>query len=130
MIVIDTSALIAMLTREPQGDHCEAMFVREEEILISAGTMVEALIVARQRDISDQMHELLQSSAIKVIEIDAHRALAASDAYSKWGKGVHPAKLNFGDCFSYAIAKEFDCPLLYIGNDFSRTDITTAALTA
>lgn len=126
MIVVDTSALIAMLAREPEAADCGAVFDRETEILISAGTVVEALIVARRRDISDQMAELLASPAIRVIEVDEHRARLAGDAFALWGKSIHRAALNFGDCFSYATAREFACPLLYIGNDFAQTDIVSA----
>lgn len=72
------------------------------------------------------MRELLTSPAIEVVEVTLERSEFAADAYSRWGKGIHPAALNYGDCFAYATAKEFGCPLLFIGNDFSQTDIEPA----
>ncbi|MBM7048653.1 PIN domain-containing protein [Rhizobium lusitanum] len=126
MIVIDTSALVAMLANELHASACEVVFESENRVLISAGTMLEALIVATRRGFSQQMRELLTSPAIEVIEVTSERAERAADAYSRWGKGIHPAALNYGDCFAYAIAKEFGCPLLFIGNDFSQTDIEPA----
>jgi ribonuclease VapC len=126
MIVVDTSALIAILTDEPEGASCNAVFQHEDRILISAGTVVEALIVARRRGISRQMVELLASPAIKIVEVDEHRARLAGAAFGLWGKSIHRAALNFGDCFSYATAKEFGCPLLFIGNDFASTDVASA----
>ncbi|MGA1803692.1 type II toxin-antitoxin system VapC family toxin [Rhizobium sp. HT1-10] len=126
MIVIDTSALIAMLLLEPAAPACSAVFERETKILISAGTVVEALIVARRRDISEQMVELLASPVITIVDVDANLARLAGEAFYRWGKSIDPASLNFGDCFAYATAREFGCPLLYIGNDFARTDIPSA----
>jgi ribonuclease VapC len=126
VIVIDTSALIALLANEPLSQACRDVFEKEELILISAGTMLEALIVSAPRGFSQQMRELLSSRAIQVIDVTPARAERAADAYTRWGKGFHRAALNYGDCFAYAAAREFDCPLLYIGNDFIHTDITAA----
>lgn len=126
MIAADTSALMAMLLGEPAAAACLSVFEREEPVLISAATVAEALIVAARRQIGPQMKELLSSPALQIVTITTERARNAADAYERWGKGIHPAGLNFGDCFSYAIAKEFECPLLYVGNDFSGTDIVSA----
>jgi ribonuclease VapC len=63
-----------------------------------------------------------------VIEVTPQRAKDAAAAYGLWGKSFHPAGLNFGDCFAYATAKEHDCPLLYVGNDFVQTDVRTALI--
>jgi len=126
MIVIDTSALVAMLLLEPEAEICDTVFKRENTILISAGTVVEALIVARRNGIKKQMMELLASPAITIIDVTPARARLAAEAYGLWGKNFHKASLNFGDCFAYATAREFNCPLLYIGNDFARTDIPSA----
>ncbi|HZF96553.1 MAG TPA: type II toxin-antitoxin system VapC family toxin [Allosphingosinicella sp.] len=62
----------------------------------------------------------------EVVPLTEERARAAAEAYRTWGEGFHPAKLNFGDSFAYALAKEHDCPLLFIGNDFSKTDVKIA----
>ncbi|MBZ5759150.1 MULTISPECIES: type II toxin-antitoxin system VapC family toxin [Rhizobium] len=126
MIVIDTSALVAMLLLEPKASVCSEVFNRETEILISAGTVVEALIVARRRNISEQMTELLASPFITIVDVDRDRARLAGEAFDRWGKSINAAALNFGDCFSYATAREFGCPLLFIGDDFARTDIVPA----
>ena len=126
MIVIDTSALVAMLLLEPKASVCSEVFNRETEILISAGTVVEALIVARRRNISEQMTELLASPFITIVDVDRDRARLAGEAFNRWGKSINGAALNFGDCFSYATAREFGCPLLFIGDDFARTDIVPA----
>lgn len=126
MIVVDTSALVAMLANELHASACEVVFQNENRVLISAGTMLEALIVATRRGFGMQMRELLTSPAIEVIDVTSERSELAADAYSRWGKGIHPAALNYGDCFAYATAKEFGCPLLFIGSDFSQTDITPA----
>ncbi len=126
MIVIDTSALIAMLANETHAAACRSAFEGEDLVLISAGTVVEALIVAMRRGFAHQMQELLASPAMEIVEVTPVRAELAAEAYSRWGKSFHQAALNYGDCFAYATAKEFGCPLLFVGNDFSRTDIVSA----
>jgi ribonuclease VapC len=126
VIVVDTSALVAMLANEMHASACEVAFQSENRVLISAGTMLEALIVATRRGFGQQMRELLTSTAIEIIDVTPERVELAAEAYSRWGKGLHPAALNYGDCFAYAAAKEFGCPLLFVGNDFSQTDISPA----
>jgi ribonuclease VapC len=126
MIAVDTSALIAILANEPQGPSCRKIFEGEELILVSAGTVLEASIVAAKRGLPKQMRTLLSAVTVKIIDVTPVRSELAAEAYINWGKGFHAASLNFGDCFAYATACEFDCPLLFIGNDFSRTDIQSA----
>lgn len=130
MIAIDSSALVAMLADEPAAPLCRAVFEKEDRIYISAGTVLEALIVSMRRGYQSQMQELLSTSGIVVVPLTESRARLAAAAYSQWGKGFHKASLNFGDCFAYATAKEFDCPLLYVGDDFARTDVTSAISTS
>jgi len=130
MIVIDTSALIAVIEEEPSAAICRLIIENEKNIVISAATMVEAFIVAARRGFSYDMNYIISSAITRIVDVTPERAKLAVDAYTRWGKGFHPAALNFGDCFSYAAAKEFDCPLLYIGNDFARTDIASAAPSA
>jgi ribonuclease VapC len=115
-----------MLANELHAAACEVVFQNESRVLISAGTMLEALIVATRRGFERQMRELLTSPALEIIDVTSERAELAADAYSRWGKGLHPAGLNYGDCFAYATAKEYGCPLLFVGNDFSQTDIEPA----
>jgi ribonuclease VapC len=97
-------------------------------VLISAGTLMEALIVSRGRDRQKQMEELLLAVAPQVIAVTEALALRAANAYETWGRGFHRAALNFGDCFAYALAKERDCSLLFVGKDFAATGISIALL--
>ncbi len=126
MIVVDTSALIAILLREPEAERCTAVIARNAELAMSAGTYAEALIVAQRRGMAREMTALLDGLDIEVWPLAAADARRVGDAYRLWGKGRHPAGLNFGDCFSYAAAKALDCPLLYVGEDFARTDLEAA----
>jgi ribonuclease VapC len=126
LIAIDTSALMAILLQEPKADACQAVIDREPKILLSAGTMTEAMIVAGGRNFSPQMLTLIENLRPEFITVTATTAQRIGLAYSKWGRGNHPAALNFGDCFAYDTAKEHNCPLLFIGGDFSKTDILSA----
>jgi ribonuclease VapC len=94
--------------------------------VISAGTVTEALIVAARRGVLDAMTTLIEGLDFEVVPVSAATARRIGAIYTRWGKGFHPASLNFGDCFAYDLAKENGCPLLFIGNDFSRTDIESA----
>lgn len=126
MITVDTSALIAVVKQEPAANSCASVIQRERQILISAATLTEALIVAARQGFTQDMERLLKSAVTRIVDVTPVRAQLAAEAYTKWGKNFHAASLNFGDCFSYATAKEFSCPLLYIGNDFAQTDIPSA----
>lgn len=123
MIVIDTSALMAILLDEPKADACAAALETDESLLISAGTLAEAMIVAQRRDRSRELEMLIEGLGVDVRHVTPKSARGVSEAYRIWGKGIHPAGLNFGDCFAYELAKAEGCPLLYVGNDFSQTDI-------
>ncbi|WP_165217686.1 type II toxin-antitoxin system VapC family toxin [Affinirhizobium pseudoryzae] len=126
MIVVDTSALMAILKTEPGAADCQQAMRHATHRLISAATLTEALIVAAGRGFDDEMKDLLSLFSPQVIDVTADRAALAAAAYRQFGKNFHPASLNFGDCFAYATAKEFGCPLLYVGQDFARTDIASA----
>jgi ribonuclease VapC len=125
MIAVDTSALMAIVLGEPEGDACIDVLEAETEVLISAGTVAEALIVAGRRNVGDEMSGLIQNLGFTVVPISAAVARRIALAYARWGRGVHPAGL-FGDCFAYALAEEHACPLLYVGEDFARTDLAAA----
>ncbi len=127
MIAVDTSALMAILLNEPQADACSAVLEAEERLLISAGTVAEALIVAARRNVGNEMAELIDGLGFEVVSVTPAAARRIAQAYDQWGKGVHPASLNFGDCFAYEVAKEHECPLLYVGDDFARTDLAAAS---
>lgn len=126
MIVVDTSALMAVIASEPSAEQCQSILEQETQILMSAATLTEALIVAARRGFSADMRLAIETSVTSIVELTSERAQLAAEAYTRWGKNFHAASLNFGDCFAYATAREFDCPLLFIGNDFSRTDIQSA----
>ncbi|MEN8875404.1 MAG: type II toxin-antitoxin system VapC family toxin [Pacificibacter sp.] len=126
MIFIDTSALMALLLGEPEADEIAALLGSEESLSISAGTLAEALIVAERRGLREDLAQLLEGLSVDVDEVGAAGAVAVAQAYSTWGKGVHPAGLNFGDCFAYATAKASGARLLFVGDDFAKTDVVPA----
>ena len=123
MITVDTSALMAIVFDEPEADACVAALEAEDDILISAGTVAEALIVSARRNVSEEVASLIGGLGFEIVTVTPASARRIAQAYERWGKGVNPASLNFGDCFAYEVAKEYSCRLLYVGNDFSRTDI-------
>lgn len=125
MIVVDTSALMAILLDEPEADACDAALQADADVLISAGTLAEALIVSLRHHVGGEVLELVDRMGFDVVAVGRADAVRAAQAYSRWGRGTHRAGLNFGDCFAYALAKERACSLLYVGNDFARTDITS-----
>ena len=123
MIAVDTSALVAIVLKEPRADACLAALEAEDEVLISAGTLAEMLIVSSRRNVGTEMARLIDRLAPDVVPVTPAAARRIGLVYQKWGRGVHPAALNFGDCFAYEVAKEHACRLLYVGDDFARTDI-------
>lgn len=126
MIVVDTSALMAVVLDEPEAERCMAALADEPNLSISAVTVAEALIVAERRGVRVEMAELLGGLGFAVEAADLSTAHGVADAYRAWGKGFAPAGLNFGDCFAYQLAQQHDCPLLFVGDDFARTDIVAA----
>jgi ribonuclease VapC len=123
VIVVDTSALMAIILGEPQADECIKILEAETEVLISAGTMAEAIIVAARRNVFHEMESLIDGLGFDVVTVTAASARRVAEAYQRWGRGIHPAGLNFGDCFAYEAAKAHSCALLYVGDDFSETDL-------
>lgn len=123
MIAVDTSALMAIVLNEPEGDACSAALEAEDELLISAGTVTEALIVSARRNVGEEVAGLIDGLGFEVVEVTRASARRIAQTYDKWGKGLHPAALNFGDCFAYEVAKQRGCRLLYVGDDFSQTDV-------
>ena len=126
MIAVDTSALMAIVLDEPEAARCIAALSVADDLLISAGTVAEALIVAGRRGVGEPMERLLDGLGFEVVSVTRASARRIAEAYARWGKGVHPAGLNFGDCFAYEVAREHECPLLFVGDDFSRTDVLRA----
>ncbi|MCB8837662.1 type II toxin-antitoxin system VapC family toxin [Aurantimonas sp. VKM B-3413] len=126
MIAIDTSALMAILLDEPDNGACASALAADADRVMSAGTLAECVIVARGRDLLDEMSALLDELDRGVEAVTAAVARAVGDAYGRWGKGNHPAELNFGDCFAYELATRRACPLLFVGDGFSQTDVKSA----
>jgi ribonuclease VapC len=123
MIVVDTSALIAIAFDEAKAKACSEALEAETDVLISAGTLAESLIVARRQRQTEEVERLVVDLGIEIANVTPASARRVAEAYDRLGKGIHPAGLNFGDCFAYALAKEHSCPLLYVGNDFAKTDV-------
>lgn len=126
VIVVDTSALMAILLREAQAAACITALDGADDIVISATTLAESLVVSRLRNTGAEMEQLIEALGCDVAPVTEAFAARVARAYARWGKGVHPASLNFGDCFAYALAEERALPLLFVGDDFARTDIVSA----
>jgi ribonuclease VapC len=125
MIAVDTSALMAIALNEKEADACISALEAEDNILISAGTVAEALIVAARRNVGDEVASLIDGLGFDIVAVTPAAARRIALAYQQWGKGMNPAALNFGDCFADAVAKENSCGLPYVGDDFSQTDIAS-----
>ena len=123
MIAVDTSALMAIVLGEAEAEACIAALEAEDEILISAGTVAEALIVADRRNVGAEVAGIIDGLGFDIVTVTPAAARRIAGAYAQWGKGMHPAALNFGDCFAYEVAREHACRLLFVGGDFARTDI-------
>jgi len=126
VIAVDTSALMAVLLDEPQTDRIMDALASADELVISSVTVTEALIVAERRGLGDAMSRLLDRLGMTFIETSPATARRVAATYSRWGRGVHPASLNFCDCFAYDVAQQYACPLLFVGDDFPKTDIRSA----
>lgn len=126
MIAVDTSSLMAILQEEPEARACMARLETEPDLIVSAVTLAEALIVGRRKGVAATMERLLRDLTPEIVSVTPGTAQRVADAYDRWGKGVHPAGLNFADCFAYETAKAHNCPLLYVGEDFALTDVESA----
>ena len=125
-MVIDTSALVAIFFGEPERQEFLAAITAAESRLVSAATVLETGIVieARQGEAAGREFDLfVVRASLHIVPVDAEQVDLARSAWRTYGKGRHPAGLNFGDCFSYALAKASGEPVLAKGTDFARTDI-------
>lgn len=125
-MVLDSSAVLAILTNEPERRAFNEAIEAAESKAMSAATFVETSIVIEARFGGDGVHDLdhfLGLAQIEMVPVDSEQAYVARRAFSSFGKGRHPAGLNFGDCFSYALAKVRGERLLCKGEDFAKTDI-------
>jgi ribonuclease VapC len=130
-MVIDTSALAAIFFREPEREIFRAAILSANTRLISAVTMLEAgmVIEGRRGGGAGREFDLFAVRAFQIVAADAEQAELARSAWRRYGKGRHPAALNFGDCFVYALAKVSGEPILAKGTDFVRTDVGVWAIT-
>jgi ribonuclease VapC len=125
-MVIDTSALMAILSQEPTADRLMTAVAADRTRLVSAATVVEASLVlmGRYGEAGDPpLDRLLRSIGAEVVPVGEEQVALARDGALRFGRGRHPAALNFGDCFSYALSMERGEPLLFVGDDFSKTDV-------
>jgi Uncharacterized protein conserved in bacteria len=129
-VIVDTSALIAILRNEPDAPTYAVAIEQAKVRRLSAANFLEAVIVidgSRDPIASDSLDALLREANMVIEPVTEAQARIARIAYRNYGRGSgHPAKLNFGNCFAYALAKATDEPLLFKGNDFPRTDATPA----
>jgi ribonuclease VapC len=127
-MIVDTSALIAILFDEPEKLAFASAIDTASNPKVSAVTRVESMMVylgRRQSDPADVL-ELVEILGLRTVDVDRAQADRALDAFALFGKGRHPARLNLGDCFSYALASTLNEPLLFKGEDFTKTDIVPA----
>lgn len=128
-VVLDTSAIVAVLLKEPGYERLMLQIDLADEVVLGAPSVLEAGMVLSSRmrqDARPVIQALLRQIRATVIPFDDDHAWAATGAFLRFGGGRHPANLNFGDCMSYAVASLAGQPLLYVGNDFGKTDIPSA----
>jgi ribonuclease VapC len=128
-MVIDTSAIVAILFDETERRDFDRLIAEDDVRLISAVTRVEAAFVieGRTRDVGRaRLDRFFTLNGIEIVAVTSEQAELAVETFRRYGKGRHPVGLNIGDCFSYALAKATGEPLLFKGNDFSKTDIVPA----
>lgn len=128
-MVLDTSAVIAVLQDEATAADFVDLLVEAERLYFSTANLLEAAIVSQARygDAGErELDVLLHRLAVEITPVTERHVEIARSAYRRFGKGRHSAGLNYGDCFAYALARALDEPLLYVGEDFSRTDVKSA----
>ena len=128
-MVIDTSALLAILQDEPERRSFNEAIEAADSRVMSIANYVEVSIVVESRHGAEGLRELdrfVDRAGIELVGVDVGQGKIARDAFSRFGKGRHPAALNFGDCFAYALARILAQPLLFKGDDFSKTDLATS----
>jgi ribonuclease VapC len=129
VIVVDTSALIAIVRGEPEASAFEEILDGTDAAIMSVVSYVEThMVIAGRRPNADfnRTEEWFQALGIEIVTITSEQGTLAVKAFFDYGKGRHPARLNLSDCFAYALAKSRDLPLLFKGNDFAKTDLAPA----
>jgi ribonuclease VapC len=130
VIVLDTSAVVAIILGEPEAEEFRKVIALAKGASMSAASWFECAMVLHGRDAAlvDVLRQFLTMTRIAVVPVDAANAARAYDAFRRYGRGSgHPARVNFGDCFAYALASSLRAPLLFKGDDFAATDVGVAA---
>jgi ribonuclease VapC len=128
-MIIDTSALVAILDQQPEAERIARTLAATPERMLSAANLLEVGIVMqawRGDDGARDVDLLLAKLRVEIVPFTARQAEIARKAFRRYGRGRHDAKLNFGDCFAYALAKDAAAPLLFKGDDFGQTDVLAA----
>jgi ribonuclease VapC len=128
-VILDSSAIMAVVLREPDADRLSLAMLEDPHPRMSAANWVEAaMIVDSNRDpvLRLRFEELTETLRVEIVPVSVEIARAARRAHQRYGRGQHPARLNYGDCFAYATASVLGESLLFKGNDFAQTDITPA----
>lgn len=125
-MIVDTSALVAIVKGEPDGEELLRLIADAGEAKVSAGTLIETRIVCVGRGLEPALDKLLRELAPVIVPVDARQVEFAAEGARRFGKGRHAAGLNFGDLFAYALARALREPLLFVGGDFARTDVKPA----
>lgn len=125
-MVLDTSALLALLLDEAEAEGFREALEEDDTRLVSAGTLLETSVVIEARKGEPggrELEALLQAADVEIVPVDRDQVFEARKAWRRFGRGRHAAGLNFGDLFAYALAKATGEPLLFKGEDFARTDV-------
>lgn len=128
-MILDTSALVAIFYGEPESDGLLQRIYQAPKCSLSVASFLELFMVTEKQlgaDASRQIESFIRRAGITLEPVTVEQAYLARQAFLDYGKGRHPAALNFGDCFAYALSKALDEPLLFKGQDFSRTDVKVA----
>ena len=128
-MILDTSVVVALLREEPETAWIVPALLNATTLKMAVANYLEAAIVVDGNDdavLSERLDSVLDFFGVELVPVSLHHAELARDAYRRFGKGRHPASLNFGDCFAYALARATREPLLFKGGDFTRTDIPSA----
>jgi ribonuclease VapC len=128
-MIVDTSAIVALLYEEPEASVMEESLAAANRTMMSAASIVEAGMVCEGRGgapAAARLDALLSRIQVEIVPFSAEHAALAIDGWRRYGKGRHPASLNLGDCFAYALAKSRNEPLLFKGEDFAQTDVKAA----
>lgn len=129
-MIVDTSAIVAILRKEPEAIRCADLLAKAEHSRLSAASYLEVAIVidgSGNHTTSQQLDALVEAAELTIEPVTRQQVHIARKGYREFGRGSgHPARLNFGDCFAYALAKDTGEPLLFVGNDFVHTDVDAA----